>query len=104
MKVGKIIPCVCIDHYPESADSCDYGMPDIAVGQGEWFSCYCKLCGRGGRWLDHTSTYKALKEWNRMQRSLWRERCCYTWTDLPRDDISDWERRVFDDFIKEGKQ
>lgn len=71
MKVKYIVPCVCIDHMPDAEDACDYGMPDIAVGEGEWFSCYCRNCGRGGRWLDRKSAYHALKHWNRVQFNLW---------------------------------
>lgn len=74
MKAKYIVPCVCIDHIPDAGDACDYGMPDIAVSQGELFSCYCRKCGRGGRWLGHQSAYKALKDWNRVQFNLWAER------------------------------
>lgn len=96
MKVKKIIPCVCIDHYPETAD---YGMPDIAVGQGVWFSCYCRNCGRGGRWLDHTTSYKALRNWNEMQKGLWRERCYKPWVNEYKDNIEPWEIGVMEDFV-----
>lgn len=75
MKVDKIVPCICVDHLPvTSEDACDYGMPDLAIGQGEWYSCYCRNCGRGGRWLNHKSAYLALKAWNKMQLSLWKYR------------------------------
>ena len=71
MKVKYIVPCVCIDHMPDAEDACDYGMPDIAVGKGGWFSCYCRNCKRGSRWLNKKSAYTALKEWNRFQFNLW---------------------------------
>lgn len=98
MKVKKIIPCVCIEHYPETADSCGYGMPNIAVGQGEWFSCYCRNCGRGSRFLQWQSTYKALKDWNKIQKSCWERRCYKAFSARYRDNIAEWEKRILRDF------
>ena len=95
MRVGKIVPCVCIDHYPNGLED---GMPDIAVGQGEWFSCYCRNCGRGGRWLDHESAFKALRDWNRVQKKLWQERCYEDWYAVFKRDIADWEERILEEY------
>lgn len=91
MKVNYIIPCVCIDHLPDTSDdACDYGMPDIAVGQGEWFSCYCRNCGRGGRWLNHTSVYKALKDWNECQLTCWTTKVYHGFSNIPMKDAEPW--------------
>lgn len=69
-KIKYIIPCVCIDHYPDEGDSVLYGMPNIAVGQSG-YSCYCPICGRGDKFLRSKTTYQAVKEWNELMTTLW---------------------------------
>ena len=63
MKVSKVVPCVCAPHPPTVADSSRYGMPIIHTN-GQFFSCECPVCGRGGKWLDSKTAYQALKKWN----------------------------------------
>lgn len=76
-KVKEIIPCVCIDHKPDAADSVYDGMPQLkvyqcAVGKQLW-TAYCPSCGRGGC-MDQESVYLALKTWNEMQTELREEK------------------------------
>ena len=76
MKNEKIIPCVCIDHMPDSGDSVYYGMPQLKVSCGikplsQFFSAYCPNCGRGGL-SEHKSAYLALKHWNEIMERLWK--------------------------------
>ena len=75
MRVKKIVPCVCIDHKPDAADSVYYGMPQLKVSGGidngtQFYSPYCPNCGRGGC-NEYKSAYLALKAWNEMQERLW---------------------------------
>ena len=99
MKVKKIIPCVCIKHFPNSCENAQYGMPDIAVSQGEYYSCYCRNCGRGSRCSDYVSSYKALKDWNRLQKELWEIRCNKHWLNEYKEDIEPWEVKVMEEFV-----
>ena len=76
MTVEKIIPCVCIDHEPTSADSVYYGMPQLKVSNSiskhkQFWSAFCPKCGRGGC-LEYKSAYLALRHWNELMESLWR--------------------------------
>ncbi len=98
MKVNKIYPCVCIDRKPEN---CDEGMPDIAVGQGNWFSCYCRKCGRGGRFLQYNSAFKAIRAWNEMQKSLWRGKVYRGFTDAYNEDIEEWQIEIWQEISKD---
>ena len=99
MKIGNIIPCICIDKLPETGDSSFKGMPQLKVSNGEWFTHYCPVCGRGGC-NSFRSAYLALKDWNEMQERLWK------WNDGkplddapkpepvpdPRDGYADWHK------------
>ena len=76
MKIGTIIPCVCIQHEPDSADPCDYGMPRMYVAQStvpgkQFWYAYCPNCGRGKPGKERTSSYLALKDWNELQIGVW---------------------------------
>lgn len=75
MKADKIIPCVCIEHEPTTADSVYYGMPQLKVSKGQEWTAYCPNCGRGGCG-EYTSSYKALRAWNELQDGL---RNCKCW-------------------------
>lgn len=75
MRVPDIVPCVCVDHKPDVADSCYYGMPQLKVSVGldtskQFYTPYCPNCGRGGC-IEYKSAYLALKGWNKMQTELW---------------------------------
>ncbi len=68
MQVGKVLPCVCIDHEPDVGDSVFYGMPQLKVAGYDGkplYTPYCPRCGRGGM-LQYKSAYLALKAWNEM--------------------------------------
>lgn len=93
MKIKYIVPCVCIDHKPDVTDGSAYGMPNVAVGQGGWFSCYCPKCGRGNKFLDWRSTFKALRCWNDMQLSLWWMR--------REDEKEEWIEEVYAEISRE---
>lgn len=93
MKIKYIVPCVCIDHKPDVTDSSTYGMPNVAVGQGGWFSCYCPKCGRGSEFLDWRSTFNALRYWNDMQLSLWWMR--------REDEKEEWIEEVYAEISRE---
>ena len=76
MKIDKIIPCVCCDHEPSVEDSCYYGMPQIKVyttklSGNTYFSAFCPKCGRGGV-SDFKTVNAALKEWNILQKTLYK--------------------------------
>lgn len=75
MKVDKVIPCVCVPHPPTVGDSVRYGMPIIHTSNGQFFSCECPVCGRGGKFLEHNSTFKALRDWNRIQEHCYSFEC-----------------------------
>ena len=77
MTVDKIIRCVCT--YPateeENWSNVD-GMPQLVVSNGlnphkQFWSAFCPSCGRGSKSASHKSAYLALKDWNRLQNSLW---------------------------------
>lgn len=66
----RIMPCVCIDHEPNSGDSLYYGMPQFKVTDNmDYWEIYCPNCGRGGL-LQFKSPYLAVKDWNDMQERL----------------------------------
>lgn len=66
----NIIPCICCDHKPTSADSVYYGMPQLKVTSDmEHFGIFCPNCGRGGA-FQFKSAYLAIKYWNEMQKEL----------------------------------
>lgn len=72
MLVNKIIPCICCEYEPSSADSVYYGMPQLKVCGGKpttFFEVFCPVCGRGGL-FQFKSAYLALKFWNDMQTDL----------------------------------
>ena len=73
------------DH-PDAEREGFYGMPVIGVYQGSWidekgqkhygqtFSYECPRCGRGGLLIsgDYKNAWAALRDWNELQRTLWR--------------------------------
>ena len=74
MKLEKIMPCICVEHLPESGDSSYYGMPQLKVTQifqGKlWYTHFCPNCGRGG--LNQFKTpEQAFRDWNELQERLW---------------------------------
>lgn len=75
MKMESIHPCICVEHMPETGDSCYYGMPQLKVTQIHngtiWYTPFCPNCGRGG--LSQFKTPgQAYKYWNELQEKLWR--------------------------------
>lgn len=108
MKVKKIIPCVCIDHIPESGDSCEYGMPNLTVCSGiykgkvvEHWSAFCPNCGRGNHYMMHDSAYKALREWNETQ---WH---CWLWASEPEryhTESVEWKKLYFKELFPNGNE
>lgn len=76
MRVKTIVPCVCTANKPNKENSTSYGMPLLAVECGfnegeQFYSAFCPKCGRGSRLADFSSSYLALKHWNKMQKGLW---------------------------------
>ena len=73
MKI-EIIPCICSEPIDELANIYD-GMPQLKVtnfNKGcntQYYEAFCPKCGRGGI-LQFRSAYLALKDWNKMQRSI----------------------------------
>ncbi len=70
MKADKISPCVCCGRKTNGGDSVYFGMPMLRVCGGKpetYLEAFCPKCGRGSL-LQFKSAYKALKEWNSIQR------------------------------------
>ena len=99
MKVERIIPCICIDHIPDTSDSGTYGMPTLQLyscgeGRSYRFIPKCPACGRGGM-FDFTSDYKALKHWNKLQEDMWKSECTDFWTGEIKADLEPWRKEMF---------
>lgn len=104
MKVDRIIPCICIEHEPESAVDGAYGRPELQLYGG--FDAYsysfipkCPVCGRGGL-HSFPSAYKALKDWNEMQKDLW-DYECFELDGRPRKDTPMWRHELYKKLFKE---
>lgn len=74
MTVETIPRCVCADHDPTAADSCEYGMPILiphTLNNGKYlWNIKCPNCGRGGLY-EEKSVYYALNKWNELQKVLY---------------------------------
>ena len=73
MRVPDIVPCVCVDHKPDVADSCYYGMPQLKVSVGfdtsrQFYTPYCPNCGRGGC-FEYKSAYLHSKDGTRCKQN-----------------------------------
>lgn len=73
MKI-KIIPCICSEPIDEYGSIYD-GMPHLKVTNynkncnTQYYEAFCPKCGRGGM-FQFKSSYLALKNWNKMQKSI----------------------------------
>ena len=74
MTVDKVRPCICsMDDYVEKQiDDSNYGMPVLTVCNGlvphkQFWSIWCPKCGRGSKLVQYDSSFKAIRDWNKMQ-------------------------------------
>lgn len=113
MKIGRIHPCICVSHIPDSGDSGHYGMPNLQIYQSgsgqEYYFPACPVCGRGGM-FEFKTAYLALKHWNELQEQLWSESDGHPLDDAPkpepqpdpRDGYGDWHKAHQTLHIPEG--
>ena len=73
MKI-EIIPCICSEPIDEYGSIYD-GMPQLKVTNynkncnTQYYEAFCPKCGRGGM-FQFKSSYLALKNWNKIQKSI----------------------------------
>lgn len=99
MTVKRIIPCVCIEHKPDSGDTCDYGMPKLYVSQStydymQFWIAYCPNCKRGLPGTEKKSAYLALRDWNELQKRCWDIEYKDFWSGEFKEDTPEWRKEI----------
>lgn len=106
MTVERVFPCVCVDHEPDASDCCDYGMPKLYVANStkphrQFWMAYCPNCKRGLPGHEVLSPYKALKQWNELQRKCWGIEYKEFWSGEFKEDTPEWVRRMMVEMKKD---